>query len=136
MVGLDNVKAKINRFYPKKIVLDTIRRDVFLYIYIYIYIFLSFSLSLSLSLSLSFEFDYKSSSCCYSVFPLISRSPFLSVFFLFYTVFLLSSPPSTCRPRFLCRSMSYQHLPYVFESSCKAENYCLSITSTLMRPES
>ena len=48
MVGLDNVKAKINRFYPKKIVLNTIRRDVFLYIYIYI----SFSLSLSLSLSL------------------------------------------------------------------------------------
>ena len=130
MVGLDDLKAKINKFYPNKIVLGTIRGDVFLYIYIYI------SFSLSLSLSLSFEFDYKSSSCFYSVFPLISRSPFLSVFFLFYTVFLLSSPPSTCRPRFLCRSMSYQHLPYVFESSCKAENYCLSITSTLMRPES
>ena len=85
---------------------------------------------------ISFEFDYKSSSCGYSVFPLISQYLLLKVFFLFYTVFLLSSPPSTCRPRFLCRSMSYQHLPYVFESSCKAENYCLSITSTLMRPES
>ena len=44
MVGLDNVKAKINRFYPKKIVLDTIRRDVFLYIYIYIFLSLSLSL--------------------------------------------------------------------------------------------
>ena len=52
MVGLDNVKAKINRFYPKKIVLDTIRRDVFLYIYIYIYRSVSLSRSLSLSLSL------------------------------------------------------------------------------------
>ena len=51
MVGLDNLKAKINRFYPKKIVIGTIRGDVFFYIYIYI------SLSLSLSLSLSFKFD-------------------------------------------------------------------------------
>ena len=34
MVGLDDLKVKINRFYPKKIVLGTIRGDVFLYIYI------------------------------------------------------------------------------------------------------
>ena len=32
MVGLDNLKAKINRFYVKKIVLGTIRGDVFLYV--------------------------------------------------------------------------------------------------------
>ena len=32
MVGLDDLKAKINRFYPKKIVFGTIRGDVFLYI--------------------------------------------------------------------------------------------------------
>ena len=32
MVGLDELKTKINRFYPKKIVLGTIRGDVFLYI--------------------------------------------------------------------------------------------------------
>ena len=51
MVGLDELKTKINRFYPKKIVIGTIRGDVFLYIYIYIYIYISF------------EFDYKSSSC-------------------------------------------------------------------------
>ena len=56
MVGLDDLKAKINKFYPKKIVLGTIRGDVFLYIY------------------LSFEFDYKSSSCYYSIFLLISQS--------------------------------------------------------------
>ena len=52
MVGLNDLKVKINRFYPKKIVLSIIREDVFLYIYIYI----------------SFEIDYKSSSFCYSVF--------------------------------------------------------------------
>ena len=32
MVGLDDLKAKINKFYLKKIVLGTIRGDVFLYI--------------------------------------------------------------------------------------------------------
>ena len=32
MVGLDDLKAKINRFYPKKIVLSPIREDVLLYI--------------------------------------------------------------------------------------------------------
>ena len=32
MVGLDDLKAKINRFYPKKIVLDPIQGDVLLYI--------------------------------------------------------------------------------------------------------
>ena len=40
MVGLNDLKVKINRFYPKKIVLSIIREDVFLYIYIYIYIYL------------------------------------------------------------------------------------------------
>ena len=34
MVGLDDLKAKINKFYLKKIILDTIRGDAFLYIYI------------------------------------------------------------------------------------------------------
>ena len=38
MVGLNDLKVKINRFYPKKIVLSIIREDVFLYIYIYIYL--------------------------------------------------------------------------------------------------
>ena len=61
MMGLDDLKAKINKFYPKKIIIDTIRGNVFLYIYIYI----------------SFEFDYKSSSCftVFFFFFLISRSP-------------------------------------------------------------
>ena len=50
MVGLEDLKAKINRFYSKKIVIGTIGGDVFIYIYI------------------SFEFDYKSNFCGYSVF--------------------------------------------------------------------
>ena len=38
MVGLEDLKAKINRFYSKKIVIGIIRGDVFIYIYIYIYL--------------------------------------------------------------------------------------------------
>ena len=30
MVGLDDLKAKINRFYPKKIIFSTIRGEVFM----------------------------------------------------------------------------------------------------------
>ena len=34
MMGLDDLKAKINKYYPKKIIIDTIRGNVFFYIYI------------------------------------------------------------------------------------------------------
>ena len=34
IVGPDDKKAKINKFYPKKIVRGTIRADQFLYIYL------------------------------------------------------------------------------------------------------
>ena len=85
---------------------------------------------------ISFEFDYKSNSCCYSVFLSIFRSPSLRVFFLFYTIFLLSSPPSKCRSGCWHWFLSHQHLPEVFGSSYKAENYCLCFTSTLMWLES
>ena len=40
MVGLEDLKAKINKFYSKKIVIGIIRGDVFIYIYIYIYIYI------------------------------------------------------------------------------------------------
>ena len=108
------VSSKENRHW------HNLRRSVLIYIYIYI----------------SFQFDYKYSSSCYSVFLLISRSPHFRVFFLFYTVFFLLSPPSTCRPGFWHWSLSHQYLPEVSGSSCTAENYYSSITSTLMRPES
>ena len=81
----------------------------------------------------SFEFDYKSNFCGYSVFLSLFWSPFLKVFFLFYTIFFLSSPPFTCRPSYWCWFLSHQHLTEVSGSSCKAENYFSGITSTLMR---
>ena len=87
-------------------------------------------------LYISFRFDYKSSSCCYSVFPSIPRSFSLRVFFLFYTILFLSSPRFTCRPGCWLWSLSHQHLPEVSESSCKAKNYFSGITSTLMWLES
>ena len=34
IVGSDDKKAKINKFYPKKITIDTIQGNVFLYIYL------------------------------------------------------------------------------------------------------
>ena len=83
----------------------------------------------------SLKFDYKSNSCFYSVFLLIFQSPF-SVYSFFYTVFIPSSSPSTCRLGFWRWSLSNQHLLEVSGSSCKVENYCSSITSTLMWPKS
>ena len=70
---------------------------------------------------ISFEFGYKSSSCSYNVFLLILRSFSLRVFFLFYTIFFPSSSPSTCRLDHWCWSLSHQHLPEDFGSSCKVE---------------
>ena len=77
IIDPDDNKVKIDWFYLKKIVLGTIQGDQFLYI--------------------SLEFDYKHSSYYYNIFLLILRSPPLRVFSLFYTIFLLSSLPSTCR---------------------------------------
>ena len=70
----DDKKVKIDQFYLNKIVFDTIRGDKFLYI--------------------SLEFDYRHNSCCYNVFLSILRSLFFRAFFLFYTIFFLSSLPS------------------------------------------
>ena len=70
----DDNKINIDWFYLKKIVIDIVRGDQFLYI--------------------SLEFDYKHSSCCYSIFFSILQSPFLKAFFLFYIIFLLYLHPS------------------------------------------
>ena len=84
MVGLEDLKAKIYRFYSKKIVIGIIRGDVFIYIYIYIYIYLlNLITSPILVVTVFFLFFFGSS--------------LLSVFFLFYTVFILSSLPFMCR---------------------------------------
>ena len=45
---------------------------------------------------LSLNFDYKFSSCCNNVFSQISDPLFLREPLLFYTIFFLSSPLSTC----------------------------------------
>ena len=50
---------------------------------------------------------------CYSVFPLISRTLSLIVFFFFYPLPLPSSLPSKCRLDCLCWSLSHQHLSKV-----------------------
>ena len=98
------------------------RKCVLIYIYIYIYIYISL-LNLITSLIPVFTVFF------FSI-------PLIKIFFLFYTVFLLSSPPSTCRLGFWCWSLSHQHLLEVSGNSCKVENYCSSITSTLMRLKS
>ena len=80
-------KVKVDWLYLMKIVFDTIRGNQFLYIIL--------------------EVDYKYSSYSYSVSLLILQSPFLRVFFPFYTIFHLSSPPSTRRLDSWCRSLSH-----------------------------
>ena len=79
-VGLEDLKAKIYRFYSNKIVIGIIRGDVFIYIYIYL---LNLITSPILVVTVFFLFFF--------------GSPLLSVFFLFYTVFILSSLPFMCR---------------------------------------
>ena len=112
----DHNKVKMDWFYLKKIIIITIRGDQFLYIII--------------------EIDYKYSSYCYNISLSILRSPF-SQGFLSILYFLPSfiSPPCVnqiigvdpCPINTFLKSLG---------SSCKAENYCSNITSSLMRPES
>ena len=74
----DNNKVKIDMFYLKKIFIGTIRGDQLFYISL---------LNLVMSPVL----------CSYRVFLSILQPLLLRAFFLFYTVFILSSPLSTCR---------------------------------------
>ena len=114
-VDSNDKKMKLDRFMVKKIVLGTVRGDQFLY--------------------LSFRFDYKVSSKslqCYSLhFPIpLSLSPF---FFYTLSTFHLHVPCA-------CQMVGVDIFPINLSpksscSSCKAENYCLGIISTLMRLE-
>ena len=74
----DNDKVKIDMFYLKKIFIGTIRGDQLFYISL---------LNLVISPVL----------CSYRVFLSILQPLLLRAFFLFYTVFILSSPLSTFR---------------------------------------
>ena len=109
-------KVNVDRWYLIKIVISTIRIDQFLYI--------------------SLKVDYKYSSNCYSVSFSIIRSFSLKVSLLFYTIF----PFHLYFPRAdqivgvdLCPISLFRKS---LGSSCKVENYCSGITSSLMRPES
>ena len=111
----DDNKVKVDLFYLKKIVLGTVRRDYFLYILHVV--------------------CYKYSSNCYSVSFSILRFLSLRVSLLFYTIFPFHLYPpcpnqivgvDPCLISTFLKSLSY---------SCKAENYCSGITSSLMRLE-
>ena len=77
IVDPNDNKVKIYWLYLMKIVIGTIRGDQFLYIIL--------------------EVGYKYSSYCYSNSLLILRSLPFRAFLLLYTIFLLSSLPSTHR---------------------------------------
>ena len=109
-------KVKIDQFYLKKIVLSTIRGNQFLYI--------------------SLEFDYKFSSQCYSVLLLILRPPFLG-----YSLYFISPSSLHLYPPCVDQIPDVDPCPIntflkSLESSCKAENYCLGITFSLMQLKS
>ena len=109
-------KVKIDQFYLKKIVLSTIQGDQFLYIFL--------------------EFDYKYSSCCYSLFFLIPDPPLLGPSLCFIT-----SSSFHIYPPCVDQIAGVDHCPIntflkYLGSSCKTENYCSSITSSLMWPKS
>ena len=82
IVDPNDNKVKVDWFYLKKIVIGTVQGDQFLIIFL--------------------EVDYKYSSYYYNISLSILRSPSLRVSLLFYTLFLLSSLPSTCRSDCRC----------------------------------
>ena len=109
--------SKSGQVYLKKIVLDTIREDQFMYILLGI--------------------DYKYSVNGHNLFlSLISWSLFLRAYLLIYTTSPSSSLLSTWMVDCLGWSLSHQYPPEVFEGTCNAEKYCSDITSSLMRLES
>ena len=115
-VDSDDKRMKIDRFMLKKIVLSKVRGDLFLYI--------------------SFRFDYKVISYCYSVFLLVSQSHFPIASLFFYTLFPFHLYPPRAGQTVGIDTCPISTFPKSSCSSCKAENHCLGITSTLMRPES
>ena len=75
-------KVKVDKFYLKKIVLGTVQEDLFLIIFL--------------------EVVYKYNSYYYNISLLIRQSLSLRASLLFYTIFLISSLPSTCRSNCWC----------------------------------
>ena len=112
----DDNKIKVDLIYLRKIVIDTVQGDRFLYI--------------------SLEVSYKYSSNCYSVSFSILRSLCLRVSLLFYTIFPFHLYPPRADQIIGVDSCPISIFLKSLGSSCKAENYYSGITSSLMQPES
>ena len=112
----DDNKIKVDLIYLRKIVIDTVQGDRFLYI--------------------SLEVSYKYSSNCYSVSFSILRSLCLRVSLLFYTIFPFYLYPPRADQIIGVDSCPISIFLKFLGSSCKAENYCSGITSSLMQSES
>ena len=113
-VGSNDKKRKIDWFEVKKIVLNIIWEDQFLYI--------------------SHKFDYNFGSWLLQCFSL-DFHPLLSMPLSFYIPFLFHLYPLHARWMVGVDTCPISTFLKSICSSCKAENYCLGITSTLMRPQ-
>ena len=106
---------KIYKFKLKKIVLDTVWGDQFLYI--------------------SLKFDYKYNSWLLQSFPFVSPSPSLIATSFFYTLFLFHLyPPHAGQMVGIDTCPISTFLKFLYDS-CKGENHYLGIASTLMQPK-
>ena len=114
----DDKKRKIDWFELKKIVLGEVWGNQFIYIYIYIS-----------SLITNSVLD------CYNVFLLVSRSPSLIDSFFFYTIFPFHLYPPHVGQIFGVDTCLISTFLKSLYSSCKVENHCSGIISTLMRLE-
>ena len=115
IVDPNDKKVKTEWFYLKKIVISTVQGSQFLYVIL--------------------QFDYKYSSYCYNISLSILRSPSgFSSYFILPSFFHLYPPRVGQIAEVNPCPISTFLKP--LESSCKAKNYCLGITSSLMRPES
>ena len=115
-MGLNDKNKKINWFNLEKIVIGTIRGSEFLYI--------------SHKLITNLVSDW------YSLSFLISQSPLLIASFSFYILFSSHLYPPCAGPMVGLDTCPIRTFHKSSCSNCKAENYCSSIISTLMRSES
>ena len=114
-MDLKDNKVKVEWIYLRKFVLDTVRGDQFLYILL--------------------EIGYRYSFDCYSVYFLILRSLFLWASPLFYTTFPFHLYPPCVDQIVGVDPYSISTFLKSLGSSCKVENDCSGIASSLMRPE-
>ena len=115
-VDSDDKKMKIDRIMLKRIILGKVQGDMFLYI--------------------SFKFDYRVSSYYCSVFLLVFRSPSPIASLFFYTLFPFHLYLPRAGQTIGIDTCSISTFPKSSCNSCKVENHCSGITSTLMRLKS